>query len=116
VRRAVRELSRVSFGVFLVHPFVISLLLLSPFGALIARPGQPWQTVLLWIATVLVSIAFALVAARTPLSLPLTGRRVSPRTSRARRRVRADTGTTESAEERKRAPTAAGPTTTGRSS
>jgi peptidoglycan/LPS O-acetylase OafA/YrhL len=75
-----REGARISFGVFLVHPLVLGLLLLPPLAARITRLAQPWQTVLLWLATVVVSAAFAEVAARTRLSLPLTGRRAQPRT------------------------------------
>jgi hypothetical protein len=37
--------------------------------------GQPVTTVLLWLGTVLVSVALVEVFVRTPLSLPLTGRR-----------------------------------------
>ena len=73
--RGIREGARISFGVFLVHPLAISVLLLTPFGAAIARPGQPWQTLLLWLGTVAVSVVVAELAIRTPLSLPLTGRR-----------------------------------------
>jgi peptidoglycan/LPS O-acetylase OafA/YrhL len=75
-----REGARISFGVFLVHPLVLGVLLLPPLAARITRLAQPWQTVLLWLATVVVSAAFAEVAARTRLSLPLTGRRAQPRT------------------------------------
>jgi peptidoglycan/LPS O-acetylase OafA/YrhL len=109
--RAVSEGARISFGVFLVHPLAISLLLLSPYGDLIARPGQPWQTALLWLGTVVVGVAVAEVAARTPLSLPLTGRRYSQPAPRLHPGTAGTTPTTE------QAPTgAAGPTTTGRSS
>jgi peptidoglycan/LPS O-acetylase OafA/YrhL len=116
-RRAVRELSRVSFGVFLVHPLVISLLLLDPVGALLARPGQPWRTVLLWVATVLISTAFALVAVRTPLSLPLTGRRFAQHTvGRRSGSPRTTVGTDQGTPGTEKAPkAAAGPPTTGRS-
>ena len=58
---------------------VIDLLLLSPLGPVISRPGQPWLSVLLWLGTVVVSVVFAEIVSRTPLSLPLTGRRFEPR-------------------------------------
>jgi peptidoglycan/LPS O-acetylase OafA/YrhL len=72
---AVSEGSRISFGVFLVHPLVITLLLTTPVDRVLAAPGQPLTTVLLWVGTVLISIAVVEVFVRTPLSLPLTGRR-----------------------------------------
>jgi peptidoglycan/LPS O-acetylase OafA/YrhL len=75
-----REGARISFGVFLVHPLVLGVLLLPPLAARITRIAQPGQTLLLWLATVVLSAAFAEVAVRTPLSLPLTGRRARPRT------------------------------------
>jgi peptidoglycan/LPS O-acetylase OafA/YrhL len=75
----VREGARISFGVFLVHVLVIDLLLLSPLGPVISGPGQPWLSVLLWLGTVVVSVVFAEIVSRTPLSLPLTGRRFEPR-------------------------------------
>jgi peptidoglycan/LPS O-acetylase OafA/YrhL len=72
---AVAEGSRISFGVFLVHPLVISLLLTLPVGRVLTAAGQPLTSVLIWLVTVLVSIAAVEVFVRTPLSLPLTGRR-----------------------------------------
>ena len=70
--------ARISFGVFLVHVLVIDLLLLSPLGPVISRPGQPWLSVLLWLGTVVVSVVFAeslpdaavAAAHRTPLRAP----------------------------------------------
>ena len=75
VASAVGEGSRISFGVFLVHPLVISLLLTLPVGRVLTAAGPPLTSVLIWLVTVLVSIAAVEVIVRTPLSLPLTGRR-----------------------------------------
>jgi peptidoglycan/LPS O-acetylase OafA/YrhL len=75
VSRAVGEGARISFGVFLVHPLAISLLLASPLAGPLGRAGQPWLAAGLWVLTVLASVAAVEVVARTPLSLPLTGRR-----------------------------------------
>jgi len=75
VAAAVSEGSRISFGVFLVHPLVITLLLTTGVSRLLNAPGQPLTSVLLWLGTVLVSVAAVEVFVRTPLSLPLTGRR-----------------------------------------
>ena len=75
VAAAVSEGSRISFGVFLVHPLVITLLLTSPARHVLGAAGQPLTSALLWLGTVLVSVAVVEVFVRTPLSLPLTGRR-----------------------------------------
>jgi peptidoglycan/LPS O-acetylase OafA/YrhL len=72
---AVSEGSRISFGVFLVHPLVITVLLTTPVERVLTAPGEPLTAVLLWLVTVLVSVAAVEVFVRTPLSLPLTGRR-----------------------------------------
>ncbi len=80
---AVAEGSRISFGVFLVHPLVISLLLTLPVGRVLTAAGQPLTSVLIWLVTVLVSIAAVEVFVRTPVSLPLTGRR-RPQQDRSR--------------------------------
>jgi peptidoglycan/LPS O-acetylase OafA/YrhL len=72
---AVGEGSRISFGVFLVHPLVLTLLLTSPARHVFSAAGQPLTSALLWLGTVLVSVAVVEVFVRTPLSLPLTGRR-----------------------------------------
>jgi peptidoglycan/LPS O-acetylase OafA/YrhL len=77
VSAAVGEGSRISFGVFLVHPLVISLLLTLPVGRVLTAAGQPLTSVLIWVVTVLISVAVVEVFVRTPLSLPLTGRRRS---------------------------------------
>ena len=90
---AVSEGSRISFGVFLVHPLVITLLLGNHVGGLLQAAGQPAMSLLLWLVTVLASVAAVEVVARTPLSLPLTGRR-RPRTALtgSTQRVRATGG------------------------
>jgi peptidoglycan/LPS O-acetylase OafA/YrhL len=75
VATAVREGSRISFGVFLVHPLVIGVLINTWPGALADRLPAPWSIAVLWLLTVAVSVVAAEVGARSPLSLPLTGRR-----------------------------------------
>jgi peptidoglycan/LPS O-acetylase OafA/YrhL len=72
---AVAEGARISFGVFLVHPLVITAVLASPLAGPLRRSGQPWTSVLVWLLVVLVSVPVVELVARTPLSLPLTGRR-----------------------------------------
>jgi peptidoglycan/LPS O-acetylase OafA/YrhL len=106
--RAVREGARISFGVFLVHPLVITLLLPTPIGALAAIPGQPWTTAVLWVATVVCSVAVVELAAHSPLSLPLTGRR-RPRRSR-RKDATPSRAAPASATPSRAAPAAAAPT------
>ena len=82
--RWVNQASLASFGVYLVHPLVLNVLLgrwLS-FGAT-AMPAAATGA-LAWIGTVTLSGLFAVVAVHTPLALPLTGRRqVRPLSSRA---------------------------------
>jgi peptidoglycan/LPS O-acetylase OafA/YrhL len=63
--------SDLSFGVYLVHPLLLVLLLALPFAA------APPAAVTAGVATVLAlagSLLVAEVARRTPASLPLTGR------------------------------------------
>jgi len=72
--RLVSTASDISFGVFLVHPLVIYVVL--RIGGAAIRPGlaDPWRQLAVYVVVVAVSIGFAYVARRTPLSLPLTGR------------------------------------------
>ena len=65
----------ISFGVFLVHPLVISLLLTLPVGRVLPGSWAAADVGADLVATVLVSVAAVEVFVRTPLSLPLTGRR-----------------------------------------
>ncbi|HKA02839.1 MAG TPA: acyltransferase, partial [Acidimicrobiales bacterium] len=73
-RRAVARASDVSFGVYLAHPLVLSLLLMSGLG--LDGQGVPAAaaTVLALAGTAVGAALFSVVARRTPLSLPLTGR------------------------------------------
>jgi peptidoglycan/LPS O-acetylase OafA/YrhL len=73
--RFVDQASLASFGVYLVHPLFLNVLLgrwLS-WGATPVPPAA--ASALAWIGTLLLSYAFAAVVIRTPLALPLTGRR-----------------------------------------
>jgi peptidoglycan/LPS O-acetylase OafA/YrhL len=73
--RFVDEAALVSFGVFLVHPLFLDVLLgrwlrygSSPVGPTLAGA-------LAWTGTLLLSFAFAAFVIRIPMALPLTGRR-----------------------------------------
>lgn len=73
--RFVDQASLASFGVYLVHPLFLNVLLgrwLS-WGATPVPPAAAGA--LAWIGTLVLSYAFAAVVIRTPLALPLTGRR-----------------------------------------
>jgi peptidoglycan/LPS O-acetylase OafA/YrhL len=73
--RFVDQASLASFGVYLVHPLFLNVLLgrwLS-WGATPVPPAA--ASALAWIGTLVLSYAFAAVVIRTPLALPLTGRR-----------------------------------------
>jgi peptidoglycan/LPS O-acetylase OafA/YrhL len=71
----VRPLSRHSFGMFLVHPLVLNSLFVLGFVQLVARVTPELVTwIVIYTVVVLISIAFAVAASRTPVSLPLTGR------------------------------------------
>jgi len=76
-RRAwfVDQASLASFGVYLVHPLFLNVLLgrWLTFGAAPLPPAA--ASALAWIGTLVLSYAFAAVVIRTPLALPLTGRR-----------------------------------------
>jgi peptidoglycan/LPS O-acetylase OafA/YrhL len=72
---AVHEGARISFGVYLVHPLVITVLLRTWPGDVISRIPPPTSLAVLWLVTVVVSVLLVEVAIRTPLSLALTGRR-----------------------------------------
>jgi peptidoglycan/LPS O-acetylase OafA/YrhL len=73
--RLVDQASLVSFGVYLVHPLFLNTLL----GRWLAFGPSPLPAalsgVLAWAGALLLSAVFAAVAVRTPLALPLTGRR-----------------------------------------
>jgi peptidoglycan/LPS O-acetylase OafA/YrhL len=66
--RALTVASRASFGIYLVHPLVLDVLLGHGFAA---GPGQSLNPVL---ATIAVATVVVVLLQRTPLSVPLTGR------------------------------------------
>jgi peptidoglycan/LPS O-acetylase OafA/YrhL len=78
----VAELSLASFGVYLVHPLVLKLVLLADLS-----PGhhqvipRPAATVAAFLLTAALSVAFTEMLLRTPLAVALTGR---PRKDRRR--------------------------------
>jgi peptidoglycan/LPS O-acetylase OafA/YrhL len=73
-RRTVERASDVSFGVYLVHPLVLSLLLMSGLRLDGQRVPAAAATVLAIAGTAVGASVFSLLARRTPLSLALTGR------------------------------------------
>lgn len=67
--------SSASFGVYLVHAFVLDrVLALGLHGPEPTLVPQPYASVLAWVLTLAGSVALVAVFRRTPLSLPLTGR------------------------------------------
>jgi peptidoglycan/LPS O-acetylase OafA/YrhL len=76
-----------SFGIFLVHPMLIWLLLLG--GGIGAVVPTPWLTLVTYVLVIAGSILFTEIARRTPLSLPLTGRRIARRTRTTKEAARA---------------------------
>lgn len=71
----VDQASIVSFGVFLVHPLFLNTVL-GPLLAWGCSSLDPTLSgAIAWGATLALSYAFAAVAVRTPLALPLAGRR-----------------------------------------
>lgn len=71
-----------SFGIFLIHPLLISLLLRANHRWMQTAIPHPWLTLVLYLMVVALSLALVALIRRTPLSLPLTGR---PRRSRTRK-------------------------------
>ncbi|MCU1640704.1 MAG: acyltransferase [Nocardia sp.] len=71
--RAVRYGADRSFGIFLIHPLILEILMpiFVSFGSTI---GRFWETVLLYFAVVALSLAGTEVLRRIPGSLWLTGR------------------------------------------
>lgn len=68
--------SSASFGVYLVHALVLDrVLTLGLHGPVPTLVPQPFASVLAWVLTLAGSVALVAVLRRTPLSLPLTGRR-----------------------------------------
>jgi peptidoglycan/LPS O-acetylase OafA/YrhL len=75
IDRALNTASDRSFGVFLVHPLVLWLLLQGQVRWLPGLRGAP-LTILAYLLVVVGSLIATEIFRRSPLSLPLTGRRV----------------------------------------
>ena len=73
--RAVDRVSDRSFGIFLVHPLILWVLLWVGDGWVPAHLGGAWLTLVAYLVVVALSYLVADLARRSPLSLPLTGRR-----------------------------------------
>lgn len=77
--RVIETLSDASFGVYLSHPLVLQLFLDHGLGNGHQSVPAPVATVLAFAGAAAGSTLISLVARRTPLSLPLTGRPLRPR-------------------------------------
>jgi peptidoglycan/LPS O-acetylase OafA/YrhL len=77
--RAVDNISDRSFGIFLSHPLILWILLWIGDAWVPGHIAKPWLTLVVYVVVVLVAYGIADLARRTPLSLPLAGRRFSPR-------------------------------------
>ncbi|MDT7601391.1 MAG: hypothetical protein QOK26_3468 [Pseudonocardiales bacterium] len=64
-----------SFGVFLMHPVILWLLTAAGPASPAARVPAPWNTIAVYLVAVVGALAFVEVVRRTPLSLPMTGKR-----------------------------------------
>jgi peptidoglycan/LPS O-acetylase OafA/YrhL len=76
--RGVDRVSDRSFGIFLSHPLVLWILLWVGGDWVPDHIAKPWLTPVAYVIVVLVAYLIADVARRTPLSLPLAGRRFLP--------------------------------------
>ena len=72
--RFVQRASDISFGVYLAHPLVLTILLMNGLGADGRRIPALAAAVVAFVGTALGASLISLVVRRTPLSLPLTGR------------------------------------------
>jgi peptidoglycan/LPS O-acetylase OafA/YrhL len=77
--RVVATASTISFGVYLAHPLVLGVLLAHGLSNGHQVVPAPAATLLALAGALTGAAALSLVAVRTPLSLPLTGRRRQPR-------------------------------------
>jgi peptidoglycan/LPS O-acetylase OafA/YrhL len=68
-----------SFGIFLSHPLVLWVLLWAGDDWLERTVPTPWLTLVAYVLVIAGAVLITEVARRTPASLPLTGRRYSPR-------------------------------------
>lgn len=71
----VDQASIASFGVFLVHPLFLNTLLGRWFSWGYSSLDPTLSGVIAWSATLVLSYAFAALVVRTPLALPLAGRK-----------------------------------------
>jgi peptidoglycan/LPS O-acetylase OafA/YrhL len=81
--RFVNVASDRSFGIFLSHPLFIWLLLWVGDDWFEKNMPTPWLTLVIYLLVVAGAIVLTEIARRTPLSLPLTGRRFGGRWLRA---------------------------------
>ena len=80
----VDQASVASFGVFLVHPLFLNTLLGRWLSWGYSSLDPTLSGVLAWAGTLVLSYAFAALVIRTPLALPLAGRkRLRPRPTRS---------------------------------
>jgi peptidoglycan/LPS O-acetylase OafA/YrhL len=73
--RAVDRVSDRSFGIFLVHPLILWVLLWIGDDVVEKIVPTPWLTLVAYVVVIGVSYLIADLARRSPLSLPLAGRR-----------------------------------------
>jgi peptidoglycan/LPS O-acetylase OafA/YrhL len=76
--RAVDRVSDRSFGIFLSHPLVLWVLLWVGGDWVPDNVSKPWLTLVAYVVVILVAYLIADLSRRTPLSLPLAGRRFAP--------------------------------------
>jgi peptidoglycan/LPS O-acetylase OafA/YrhL len=72
--RAIRRASDISFGVYLLHPVVLTLLCNAGLGNQVGNLPSAAATALAVPATAVGAVAVCLLLRRTPLALPLIGR------------------------------------------
>ncbi|MCU1513063.1 MAG: acyltransferase [Microbacteriaceae bacterium] len=82
VARALDAGSDRSFGVFLSHPLFLWLLLWVGDDWLERHVATPWLTPVTYVLVILFSLGLTEIARRSWFSLPLTGRRFTPRTKK----------------------------------
>jgi surface polysaccharide O-acyltransferase-like enzyme len=71
---ALQKLSQASFGIYLLHPLLLNPLSQHGFGLPHSFLPPPWSTIVLVVVAGGASYLIVEILARTPLSLPLTGR------------------------------------------
>ena len=72
--RAIRRGSDISFGVYLLHPVVLTLLCNAGLGNQVGHLPSAAATALAVPATAVAAVGVCLILRRTPLALPLIGR------------------------------------------